>query len=285
MTDSFLTLAGGKLSYSILIVTTLLLIRSVLLRYIKKHPKIVHEQQRRWISHLKNGIFTTVAVILLLFWWPELREFGLSIAAVAVALVIALKELLLCISGAILRTAGGNASIGDWIEIEDLRGEVIEKNIMSTVLQEVENKGNSYSYTGKTIVLPNSVFLSHTVKNMNFMRRFVFHSFSLVTQPTINVFEMKSKILDRIEFYSEEFHELGARYHAFIMQLSGIELPSPCPSVRVTTTNLGKNVFTVTLFCPTPKAVSLEQKITEEFFDLYYKKLQLEAAANFVDDD
>lgn len=271
--DYLLTAVDGKGSYSILIVTTLLLLRSVLLRYIKKHPEIVNEQQRRWVSHLKNAFFALIVLALIILWWEELREFGLSIAAVAVALIIALKELLLCISGAILRTASGATSIGDWIEIEGLRGEVIEHNIMSTVLQEVESEGNSYDYTGKTVVLPNSVFLSHNVKNMNFMRRFVFHSFSVVTQPNLNPFELKPLLLKKIEVYCAEFSELGARYHAFIVQLSGMEIPAPEPSVRITTTNLGKNVFTVTLFCPTQQAVCLEQAITRDFFSLYYQMI------------
>lgn len=271
--DYLLSAIDGKLTYSLVVITTLLLLRSVLLRYIKKHPVIVHEQQRRWISHLKNGVFTVIVFALIVLWWPEIREFGLSIAAVAVALVIALKELLLCISGAVLRTAAGVTSIGDWIEIEGLRGEVIEQNIMSTVLQEVENEGNSYSYTGKTVVLPNSIFLSHSVKNMNFMRRFVFHSFSIVTQPNVDPFELKPLLLNKIEKYCAEFSELGSRYHAFIVQISGMEIPSPEPSVRITTTNLGKNVFTVTLFCPTQQAVCLEQAITQDFFSLYYKMI------------
>jgi len=49
-------------------------------------------------------------------------------------------------------------------------------------------------------------------------------------------------------------------------------MPAPDFSVRISTTNLSKNNFTVSLFCPTNQAVKLEQKITEDFFTFYYEK-------------
>ncbi len=262
---------GMKFLISLGIFAALFLTRVLVVRVIRKQSVVISEQQRRWISHSKNSLFALFLGMLVYLWWPELHQFGLSIAAVALAFVIASKELILCVSGALLRATAGATAIGDWIEIEEVRGEVIEKHLLSTVLHEIELQANSYDYTGKTIVLPNSIFLAHTVKNMNFMRRFVFHSFSIVTQPNVDPFELKPLLLKQIEKYCAEFSELGTRYHAFIVQLSGMEIPAPEPSVRVTTTNLAKNVFTVTLFCPTQQAVCLEQEITRDFFSLYYK--------------
>jgi len=52
-------------------------------------------------------------------------------------------------------------------------------------------------------------------------------------------------------------------------------MPAPDFSVRISTTNLSKNNFTVSLFCPTNQAVKLEQKITEDFFTFYYEKKRI----------
>lgn len=285
MLDYLSTISSSKPIISLVLFLLLMLMRAVLVRLIRKQSAVLSEQQRRWISYSKNGSFALILVVLILLWWPEVRQFGLSIAAVAVAFVIASKELILCISGALLRATSGVTAIGDWIEIDEVRGEVIEKHLLSTVLHEIELQGNSYDYTGKTIVLPNSLFLGHTVKNMNFMRRFVFHSFSIVTQPGVNLFEIKPHILKNIEKYCEEFSELGSRYHAFIVQLSGMEIPLPQPSIRITTTNLAKSAFTVTLFCPTQQAVCLEQEITRDFFSLYYKMTAAISGTTASDDN
>ena len=283
MPDYLADFFSHKLFISFIVVFTLLGLRVYLVRMIKKKSDVLSEDQRRWISRAKNGIFAVILFALIMLWWPELRQFALSIAAVAVAFVIASKELILCISGAVLRTTSGASSVGDWIEIGDTRGEVIDQNILSTVLQEIDKESSTFSYTGRTITLPNSAFLTHPVKNMNFMRRFVFHSFSIHTEPKVNVFEAKQIILDQLEAYCEEFIELGKRYHSFIVKRSGINIPSPEPSVKIGTTNLGKNSFSVTVFCPTPQATEIEQKITRDFMEFYYKRIAEHSKSNSDD--
>jgi len=275
MPDIYTDLFANKTILSLILVAALFTIRYLIVKMIRSRTDVLSEEHRRYISHIKNGSVLALIISLIFIWWPELREFALSIAAVAVAFVIASKELILCISGAVLRATSGASSVGDWVEIGELRGEVIEQNILSTVLQEIDIKEGSYQYTGKTTTLPNSVFLSQSIKNMNFMRRFVFHSFTLTTEPKVNVFEATDLIEEKLRVYCEEFIELGKRYHAFIVKRSGMEIPSPEPSIRITTTNLGKSCFTVTLFCPTPQAVELEQKISRDFFEFYYEKKSL----------
>lgn len=261
-----------KLFISLVVIVALLGLRGLLVRLIRRKADILSEEQRRWTSRAKNVVVAAILVILIFLWWPELHRFALSIAAVAVAFVIASKELILCISGAMLRATSGSSSVGDWVEIGEIRGEVVDQNILSIVLQEIDKESCAFNYTGKTITLPNSVFLSQPVKNMNFMRRFVFLSFSIHTEPDVNAFEAKQLVLDKLNMYCEEFSELGKRYHSFVVKHTGLDIPSPEPSVKISTTTLGKNTFSVTLFCPTPQATELQQRITEDFFNFYYEK-------------
>jgi len=270
MPDYINDILNHKLFISLVIALSLSGLRLLVVRFIKRKSEVLIDQQRRWIYHTKNITLALILFAVIFIWWPELHQFALSIAAVAVAVVIASKELILCISGTVLRTASGNTSIGDWIEVGDIRGEIIDQNVLATVLQEVNNNGNSYAYTGKTITLPNSLFLVQPIKNLNFMRRFVFHSFDIITEPEVNTFEVKQMVLENIEKYSADFAELGARYHAFIVQRSGMDIPTPTPSVRIATTNIGKSIFSVTFFCPTQQAIELEQKVTEDFLSFFY---------------
>jgi small-conductance mechanosensitive channel len=61
---------------------------------------------------------------LVLIWAPQLWTFALSLAAVAVEIVVATKEMILCISGSLMRASPRAFSVGDWIEVADVRGEV-----------------------------------------------------------------------------------------------------------------------------------------------------------------
>src|SRR5690606_4205598 len=119
------------------------------------------------------------------------KNFAFSIAAVTLALVIATKELILCFSGAMLRAGTGAFTIGDWIEVGANRGEVIDFNLFSTTLQELDRPPNDYSFTGKVIVIPNSLFLSEPIKNLNFSKRYAFHRFNIAIDTCFNIADIR----------------------------------------------------------------------------------------------
>ena len=97
------------------------------------------------------------------------------------------------------------------------------------------------------MVIPNNRFVADTVTNLNFMRRYIAHSFTIVREADdINLFEAKELIFDRATEYCSSFSEVAERYNGLIEKRLGIILPGPEPSVRITTTSLGKNELTVT---------------------------------------
>jgi len=107
-----------------------------------------------------------VVLGLIVIWIDELRELAFCVAAVAVAFVIDTKELVLCLAGAFVRTSSGAFSVGDRIQVGEARGDVVELGALTTTLLEV-NPASSRQ-TGRSVVLPNSVFVAHPVFNETF---------------------------------------------------------------------------------------------------------------------
>jgi small-conductance mechanosensitive channel len=208
---------------------------------------------------------------LLAIWWPELSNFAISIAAVTLALVIATKELIVCFSGAMLRAGTGAFTIGDWIEVGLHKGEVIDYNMFSTTLQELDRPPNDYSFTGKTILVPNSVFLTESIKNLNFSKRYVFHRFDIIIEPHLDVPDIQKWIVAEVNNFSEDFIEIAKRYITFIEKRSGVDIPGPEPRIMISTSELAKRVITVIVFCPTEKAGELEQHITHGALERIYQ--------------
>lgn len=257
---------SGKLFVSLSLIGTIIALRLLLIRLVRGKSEIISERQRRGISAIKNLTWVLIFTVLLLVWFSEIRNFALSIAAVAIAIVIATKELILCISGALLKTTSGTFTVGDWIEVGEVRGEVIEYNLFATTIQEIE-PGNRYDFTGKTIVVPNSVFLSVHVKNLNFMKRYVFHRFTVTSNELFSATEMQGMILRRLEKYSEHFIEVARRYNNMLRTRAGIELPCPEPQVRWSSNREGRKEITITLFCPTTEALDIEQRLMLNIID------------------
>lgn len=265
------TLAWIVLSY---------LIRRYTKRMIRINPKLENDKRRQRINTVDNIFNLLLVVGLVLIWSSELQNIAISIAAFMVALVIATKEFIACIVGAFYRASTRPYQVGDWIRIANYEGEVTDSDWLSTTLFEVDLKGGSYAYTGRTTVVPNSVLLLHTVQNLNYMRRYVTHTFSIARQTDeVNLFIIKEQILEKIREYSEHFHDVAIRYNSLIEKRLDIRISGPEPRVRITTTPEGFNVFTISLFCPTEEAVDIEQKVSEDFMAFWYEKRDATQAA------
>ncbi len=242
--------------------------RWLLIRLIRGGADIMTENQRRWINQVKNGFFVVVLLGLAFVWLPEIETFALSITAVAVAFVIATKELILCVSGTVYRASSNLFQVGDWIEIGTHFGEVVDHNLASTTLQEIDR--NEYVHTGQSVTLPNSFLLTNSIVNHSFQKRYVFLAFELTTELDANPYGAIEPLTELIKTKSNDFAEVALRYNALIERRSGIDIPGPEPRFTVTTNEIAKPVLKVTVFCPTERACEFQQAVTKEFFGWYF---------------
>lgn len=254
---------------SVLFIVLLLLARWLLIRLIRHGAHILSENQRKWISQVKNGFFIALLLGIAFAWLPELETFALSITAVAVALVIATKELILCLSGTVYRASTNLFQVGDWIEVGPHFGEVVEQSILSTLLQEVDRK--EFVFAGQTVAMPNSMLLTHPVINHSLQKSYIFHSFELTTEPDANPFQAIELLSKLIEELISDFSEAAKQHNAVIEKRSGIDIPGPETRFGVRTTDIAKTVLTITIFCPIDRASSLQFDITCAYFDWYFE--------------
>lgn len=254
-------------------IVSIVLIRHFSKRALRANTKLESDRKRRRLNTIDN-LFNLILVLgLILIWATELQNIAISIAAFMVALVVATKEFISCIVGAFYKASTRPYQVGDWVRIGQFEGEVTDSDWLSTTLFEVDFKSGTYSYTGRTTIVPNSVLLISSIQNLNYMRRYVEHSFSISRlTDEVNLFEIKEPILEKIREYSEHFHEVAIRYNSLIEKRLDIKIAGPEPKVRIRTTPEGYNMFTVSLFCPTHEATEIEQKVTEDFMRIWYEK-------------
>lgn len=264
-------LIAHKLLLSALIIVIISLIRRLVLTKIRGEELFLSEEQRKWMSRTKNGTFSILILLLFILWRSEINEFALSVTAIAVAIVVASKEIILCITGSIQRASSRSFRIGDWIEVGKLCGEVIEHNMMATVIQEIDLHHGQYHYTGKTATLPNSMFFTYPVKNLNFMKRYVYHNFSIVVPNFLNLYPLLPTMVKKIEHHCEDFIDVARRYNSMIEKHAGVDLPGSEPHIHISSGATGEQIIHFMLFCPTEQATHLEQEIRQDFMEEYEK--------------
>ncbi|WP_250462229.1 mechanosensitive ion channel family protein [Microbulbifer litoralis] len=258
-----------------LVLTGIVIVAVVLLRlslsFIFARTRWSRKDKRRHINTVHNISNLLLVLGVVAIWVSELRDFALSIAAFSVAIIIALRDVVQCLVGGIYQASMRAFSVGDWIKVGDQFGEVIDSDWLSTTLLEIDPHGLGSGYTGITLYIPNNVFFTQPVKNLNFMRRYIEHTFSIVRENKGgNPFAAKDFLIGRIGEHSEAFSEVAARYCQMIEHRTGVELVGTEPKVSFTTNELGHDVVTITLFCPREEAHDIEQRVTEDFYNFWY---------------
>jgi len=254
-------LSGNQIIASLVFMAAMLAVRFVSNSWLNSRSKMEVEDRRRIKSNIKNGLFLVVLIALIFIWAPALRTFALSLTAFAVAIILATKELILCISGYILKSTSGLIRVGDWIEIGDLRGEVVDQNIMTTSLEELGHGHKKYEYSGRTVLVPNSLFLSTTVKNERFNKRYTYHSFNIVLHPEIPLGPIRDKLLEILTEETEQYAEVAKRYKALIEKRADIPLPDAFIDTRISFLDDTHVRLTFICFVPVAEAIRIENKI------------------------
>ncbi|MFP3943490.1 MAG: mechanosensitive ion channel family protein [Alphaproteobacteria bacterium] len=260
---------SGDMIETVLLIMVVLSARVLIVKALRRNMNGDRQIRRRWISLVQN-----TSVVLLLFglafiWSPELSAFALSIAAFSVALVIATKESILCLIGAVHRAVTRPFAAGDWIEVDGQMGEVISEGLLATQIQEIDPHRNDYRFTGAILTVPNSKLLTTTVRNRSFAANYVYHAFTVTMKPAGDPFAVREEIEARLQHHCRHFEEVGRRYWSLLTRKFDAALPDPAPALRIGTTNLGDIVFDVSVFCPVGEAVALEQAMMADIMAVY----------------
>ena len=265
-------LVDHKLLSSFTFIVLAYFFKLLLVKAIRVRSKTKREDRRYLINLIKNLINLTVVVLFFIYWSAELQKFAFSVAAFVVAIVIATREFIQCIIGYIYIVASRPFQVGDWIQVGRYYGEVTETDWVKLTLLEVDI--DSYSHTGKTLYLPNSMLVLNTIKNLNFMKRYATHTFMLTRDQRVNLFSFRDQLLERAVVHCQGFYEVAHRYNSLIEKRLDVTIAGPAPSIIIATSDIGKNTASVTIFCPSEQALDIEQKITQDFMELWHSELK-----------
>jgi small-conductance mechanosensitive channel len=221
--DSFIVLDGLK---SLLLLVFLLIARTLTVRWIARNPALTMEVKRRWIVSVRNTMLFGLLVGMVVIWAHELQAFTVSLVALAAALVLATKELILCWSGAALRVGGKVYSVGDRIQIGGYRGVVLDHDMFATRLLEIGPGHFSHLYTGRVAVFPNSLLFSNALVKENPTQDYGLYTLTVPLKAEEDWQDAECRLLESARAECAPFMEEAGRQMKLLEQTNLLEAPS-----------------------------------------------------------
>jgi small-conductance mechanosensitive channel len=148
-------------------------------------------------------------------------------------------------------------SIGDRINIEGIRGDVIDQGVLSTLVLEV---GQGHQRTGRTISIPNSLFMTSPVLNESLAGEYMLHVMTIPVDRDSDLGELEQRALAAAQEACAEFLEDVRRSIALRYRRHGLNPPLVAP--RITYQVVDKNTVNLLLRIPTP--VRLERDVEQK---------------------
>lgn len=219
----------SKTVSSVLVVVAVLVLRWVIVAWMYNSQNVPAHVRNQWKHRIRYITLLFSLVALLIIWAPELRTFAVSIVAFAVALVIAFKEFITCILGAVVRANVEGAEIGGRIHINGVRGDVVSSDLLSTTLLEVNEYGQR---TGKTVVLPNSLFIGNpATTESDGDRKYVLLTVGVPMKRGDDVLGMEKTLLEVGKALSDPYMKDAKKHIARFNRKYGFDVPDPEPRI------------------------------------------------------
>lgn len=259
---------SNKLALTLLLTLVSISSKYILVKLVRKRAKAKGADKRDLVNNIKNFFNFLLVILLLSIWAGELQNFALSIAAFAVAIVLATKEFIQCVIGFFYLLSTRPFRMGDWIQVGEYVGEVSETDWIKSTLLEVDI--HTYEYSGKTLFIPNNKLITSPIKNLNFLKRYVNHKFTIARDCSVNPYNFIEQLKKNAALYCADFHDVAVRYNQLIEHRLDVKIAGPEPHISIGTSELGNTIVEFGIFCPTDKALEIEQNLTQDFMRLWF---------------
>ncbi|SMC23749.1 Mechanosensitive ion channel [Andreprevotia lacus DSM 23236] len=243
----------------------LLVLRAVIRRTILQRNDLPAEVKRRWLVTLRNVALIITLVGLVTIWAHELQTLAVSLVAIAAAIVLATKEMILCLMGSIYRTSTNVFTVGDRIEVAGIKGQVIDTNLLSFTITESSHVQASKGTVGRGVTLPNSVLLSNPLYNETMLGTFVVQTIHINIERNDDWQRAESVLLTAAHVVVDEYRDELQRHAREVAMSYALETPTLEPRLRISLDDREEIGLHLQLPVPLGQRARIEQRLIRDY--------------------
>ena len=178
-----------------------ILLAAVLLNVAMRHAFRRTDQQRlhqlRVIASITFQVAAVLLILLILFGPPT--QLSTILGLVTAGLTVALKDFIVAFFGWFTLMGKNGISVGDWVEIEGVSGEVVEIGLLKTVLLELGNWTETGHPTGRRVAFSNSFAMERHYFNFSTSNQWLWDELLFTLPPAGDPYQTVEKIREIVE--------------------------------------------------------------------------------------
>ena len=270
----------SEIIQSVLLIIGVLLVRTVILQtHFRRHPAMQIEDMRRWVVVSRNLTLIACLIGLISVWAAQIQTLALSMFAIAAAIVLATKELIMCLSGSLLRAVTKQYSVGDYIEVGHMRGRVVDINLLNTLMMQVGPNHLIGQLSGKTVSFPNSLLLSQTVQRDNILGNFVVHTFEIPVPIHLDSDAIVPPLDEMLQKKCAPYIRVIDKYLEAVQIQKLFITPAARPRISRVPHDDKLYLLVVRFASPVAKRLEIQQMVLDEFLRIQHRLLKDEPTA------
>ncbi len=252
----------SELALSALILLVFLFVGKIYSGIVRSNSESTLEERRAKLVTFRNTLGVIYLILFIMIWGGELRSLILSITAILAAILLVSKEFIANFLGGVLFIISKPAKIGDSIEVQHYKGELLDINWTYFSLLEVSS---SKRLNGKILKIPNSVLLSNSISRAYFVGEYKPTVLSLLVDAAL-----AHKAHGKLEQIAQEHTEsIQKKVQEEVLLMQNDHLVD-IPNALATCSFIPKDKDTVELqlrfFQPAQERSKTEQKILEDYY-------------------
>jgi len=265
-----------KILNSIAIILFLWIIKIIIHKIL--HKQIENAKTRYLWRKATNYILAILGIMVIgRIWFKGFQSITTFLGLLSAGIAIAMKEVIINIAGWLFIIIRRPISVGDRIEVDNVRGDVIDVRIFQFSMMEIGNWVDAEQSTGRVIHIPNSRVFTNSIANYSRGFQYIWNEIRVLITFESD-WQKAKKILSTIvkdhtenlsKSAAQKVKEASRKYMIFYNKLS----PIVYTSVRESGVML-----TMRYLCEPRKRRNTEESIWEDILQVFAKEDDLEFA-------
>ncbi|MCW5520563.1 mechanosensitive ion channel [Aureitalea sp. L0-47] len=181
--------------------------------------------------------YTLVVLLAIITFTGNVQYFTIAIGLISAGLAFALQEVILSIAGWIAIFASNIYNPGDRIEINNVKGDVIDISITKTTLMEIGQWSNSDNYSGRIVQVSNAFVFKGNVHNYSTDFPFVWDEIILPVKYGSDVQLAQQIVLENAQTMLAEYTKFAKEHWKKMVKKYLIEDANVEPTISIKLTD------------------------------------------------